>query len=77
VRAADRDLLQTLLAAYGPGGQEDDVREVCCREPAPLVDGLTVDPAGDVVGLPRGTRGPSSAAPARLVTEFPCRPTPR
>ncbi|MDP9427668.1 MAG: peptidase M42, partial [Actinomycetota bacterium] len=55
MRRTDRDLLQELLAAYGPGGQEDDVREICRRELAPLVDELTVDPAGNVVGLPRGT----------------------
>ncbi len=66
MRAADRDLLRTLLAAYGPGGQEDDVREVCCRELAPLVDELTVDPAGNVVGLLRGTG--ERDAPAVRVT---------
>ena len=57
---ADRALLQELLSAYGPGGQEDDVREVCERELAPLVDELTVDPAGNVVGLLRGTGDPGA-----------------
>ena len=52
---ADRDLLQRLLSAYGPGGQEDDVRAICRRELEPLVDEPTVDPAGNLVGLLRGT----------------------
>jgi putative aminopeptidase FrvX len=34
----DRDLLDELLATYGPCGQEDAVREVCGRELEPLVD---------------------------------------
>jgi putative aminopeptidase FrvX len=55
VDPADRDLLQRLLSAYGPGGQEDDVRAICRRELEPLVDELTVDPAGNLVGLLRGT----------------------
>jgi putative aminopeptidase FrvX len=57
VDPADRDLLQHLLSAYGPGGQEDDVRTICRRELEPLVDELTVDPAGNLVGLLRGTGG--------------------
>lgn len=52
---ADRDLLQELLHAYGPGGQEDDVREICRRELAPLVDAVHVDAAGNLVGLIRGS----------------------
>ena len=54
----DRDLLQELLYAYGPGGQEEDVREICRRELAPLVDELSVDAAGNLVGLVRGTGDP-------------------
>ncbi|TFV52021.1 peptidase M42 [Blastococcus sp. TF02A-35] len=56
----DRELLQELLHAYGPGGQEDDVREVCRRALEPLVDELTVDAAGNLVGLVRGS---DAAAP--------------
>jgi putative aminopeptidase FrvX len=51
----DQDLLQELLWAYGPSGQEDAVRDVCLRELAPCVDESWVDPAGDVVGLIRGS----------------------
>ncbi len=63
---ADRDLLQELLSAYGPGGQEDDVRAICRRELEPLVDELTVDPAGNLVGLLRGTG--TAEAPVVRVT---------
>lgn len=51
----DRALLQELLHAYGPGGQEDEVRAICRREFAPLVDELSVDAAGNLVGLLRGS----------------------
>ncbi|CAJ1586788.1 peptidase M42 [[Mycobacterium] wendilense] len=53
---AQLDLLQELLWAYGPCGQEDAVREICRRELAPHVDELWVDPAGNVVGLLRGAK---------------------
>jgi len=43
----DGDLLQELLWAYGPCGQEDAVREVCGRELGPLVDEMWVDAAGN------------------------------
>ncbi len=56
----DRDLLQELLWAYGPSGQEDAVREVCLRELAPSVDESWIDEAGNVVGLIRGS-GAASA----------------
>lgn len=42
--ALERDLLQGLLWAYGPSGQEDAVRDVYLRELAPLVDESWVDP---------------------------------
>jgi len=51
----DRELLQELLWAYGPSGQEDAVREICLRELAPAVDESWVDDAGNVVGLIRGS----------------------
>jgi putative aminopeptidase FrvX len=44
------DLLQELLFAYGPCGQEDAVRAVCGRELEPFVDDLWTDDAGNLVG---------------------------
>ena len=35
---AERELLQELLCAYGPGGHEDAVRAVCRRELEPVAD---------------------------------------
>jgi putative aminopeptidase FrvX len=69
VSPADRDLLQELLSAYGPGGQEDDVRAICRRELEPLVDELTVDPAGNLVGLLRGT-GEAEAPVVRVTAHM-------
>lgn len=54
----NRELLQELLWAYGPCGQEDAVRDICRRELEKLVDDLWVDDAGNLVGLIRGDRGP-------------------
>jgi putative aminopeptidase FrvX len=49
-----RDLLQELLWACGPSGQEDDVRDICQRELTAAVDETWVDKAGNLVGLIRG-----------------------
>lgn len=60
------DLLQELLTAYGPGGQEDDVRAIVRRELEPLVDELHVDPAGNVVARLEGGDGPVIRVMAHL-----------
>lgn len=49
-RNANEDLLQELLWAYGPCGQEDAVREVCARELQPVVDDMWTDGAGNLIG---------------------------
>ncbi len=54
-------LLQELVYARGPSGQEDEVRVVCERELEPLCDETHVDAAGNVIGLVRGS---SPEAPA-------------
>jgi putative aminopeptidase FrvX len=64
-----RDLLQELLWAYGPCGQEDDVRNVCRRELEPNVDETWVDEAGNLVGLIRG-RGDGSAPAIRVMAHM-------
>jgi putative aminopeptidase FrvX len=68
-RGLRRDLLQELLWAYGPGGQEDAVREVCRRELEPVGDETWVDQAGNLVGLIRGKgiKDDGEAAPGRRV----------
>ncbi|GAT12644.1 M20/M25/M40 family metallo-hydrolase [Mycolicibacterium novocastrense] len=63
-----RDLLQELLHAYCPCGQEDDVREVCRRELEPHVDEMWVDEAGNLIGLLRGED--REAQPARVMAHL-------
>lgn len=48
-------LLQELIYARGPSGQEEEVRMVCKREMQSLCDEIHVDAAGNLVGLLRGT----------------------
>jgi putative aminopeptidase FrvX len=48
-------LLEELLMARGPGDQENEVRGVCLRELKPHCDKAWVDPAGNVIGLIKGT----------------------
>ncbi|CQD02526.1 M42 glutamyl aminopeptidase [Mycobacterium europaeum] len=43
-------LLQELLWAYGPCGQEAEVRAVCARELQPVVDDMWTDDAGNLIG---------------------------
>lgn len=64
----DRELLQELLFAYGPCGQEEAVREVCHRVLAPLVDETWVDRAGNLVGLLRGRD--ATASPVRVMAHL-------
>jgi putative aminopeptidase FrvX len=47
------DVLQELLWAYGPCGQEDAVRKICHRELQPVVDDTWIDAAGNLVGALR------------------------
>jgi len=58
------ELLQELLRAYGPAGQEDAVRDICRRELAPCVDHTWIDPAGNPIGVIRGGGGPATAVMA-------------
>ena len=43
-------LLQELISARGPSGQEDEVREICRRELSRCCDRVWVDGALNVVG---------------------------
>lgn len=44
------ELLQELLWAYGPCGQEDAVRAVIARELQPVVDDMWTDDSGNLIG---------------------------
>ncbi|MBI3236772.1 MAG: peptidase M42, partial [Chlamydiales bacterium] len=54
-------LLQSLVNAYGPCGQEEEVREVCRMQLKPLVDEMWVDSAGNLIGKIEGKKGSSCA----------------
>ncbi|AUZ45879.1 M28 family peptidase [Pseudomonas orientalis] len=58
-------LLEQLLLARGPGGQEDEVRAICLERLRPLCDETWVDPAGNVIGLVKGAQ--DDGAPRRAV----------
>lgn len=62
------DLLQELVEAYGPVGQEDAVREICRREAAPFADDVWVDGAGNVIALLRS--GDHDAPAIRLMAHM-------
>jgi putative aminopeptidase FrvX len=62
----DLKLLQELLSAFGPCGQEDAVRDICRRELEPLVDETWVDEAGNLVGLIRGGDAPAVRVMAHM-----------
>ncbi|WP_441959127.1 M20/M25/M40 family metallo-hydrolase [Mycolicibacterium houstonense] len=55
------ELLQELLRAYGPCGQEDAVRDICRRELGPYADELWTDAAGNLVATFGGS-DPASPA---------------
>lgn len=62
----ERALLQELLSAYGPCGQEDEVRDICRRELEPFVDELSSDAAGNLVGLIRGQQAATTRVLAHM-----------
>lgn len=49
------DLLQLLINAKGPCGEEDEVRALCKQHLQPLVDETWTDAAGNLIGKIRGT----------------------
>jgi len=51
------ELLQDLIYARGPCGQEDEVRAICRRELETCCDAVHIDEAGNVVGRVRGMNG--------------------
>jgi putative aminopeptidase FrvX len=68
--ALNVDLLQELLWAYGPCGQEDAVREICKRELESVVDEMWMDPAGNLIGLIRSGLGESATPPVRVMAHM-------
>lgn len=63
----DFSLLEELLLARGPGGQEDEVRAVCRRELEASCDEVWLDPADNLVGLIRASDVPRDSAQSRAI----------
>ncbi len=61
---ADYSLLEALLLARGPGGNEQEVRSVCRRELEASCDKVWLDAADNLVGLIRAEGAPREAATA-------------
>ncbi|MBC3776788.1 M42 family peptidase [Pseudomonas sp. SWRI99] len=61
-------LLQRLLMARGPGGQEDEVRAICQAHLMRYCDQTWTDPAGNVIGLLKGHQpDPESRQAVRIM----------
>ena len=62
------DLLQSLVNAYGPPGQEDEVRALCEKELKPIADEMWIDAAGNLIAKIEAV-GPTSP-PVRLMAHM-------
>lgn len=60
------ELVQRLLDAPGIAGREDQVREIVRTEMTPLVDDLSVDAMGSVIGVKKGSGGPKIMLAAHM-----------
>ena len=63
----EETLLEQLLMARGPGGEEFEVRELCQKELEQHCDDTWVDDAGNLVGVIRGSAGAGKDASGVLV----------
>lgn len=63
----DTDLLERLLYARGPGGEEDEVREIVHGELKKYCPDTWVDEAGNVIGLLRSGKPSDTSKSATLV----------
>lgn len=55
-RTENIHLLQALVSARGPSGEEDEVRTLCHQQLKPFVDDSWIDPAGNVIGKISGSK---------------------
>lgn len=63
-------LLQALLLARGPGGQEDEVRDICLSELRRHGDEVSVDPAGNVLALIKSGKANAQRQPIRVMAHL-------
>ena len=60
------DLLKTLCETPGISGREEPIRKVVVDALRPLVDSITSDAMGNVIGLKKGTGGPKVMIAAHM-----------
>ncbi|MFJ5282837.1 M42 family peptidase [Pseudomonas sp. NPDC088429] len=63
-------LLEKLLLARGPGGQEDEVREICFNELSKYCDDVSIDDAGNVRGLIKSHAESKRERPIRVMAHL-------
>lgn len=68
MKKAQFSLLQSLVQAYGPCGEENEVRTLCEKELRSLTDEIWTDAAGNLIGKIKG-KGKSSPA-IRIMTHM-------
>jgi putative aminopeptidase FrvX len=66
----DETLLERLPMAHGPRGEEDEVRDICRAELERHCDDVTVDRAGNVIGLIRSTEVSDPAIGIRVMAHL-------
>ena len=62
----DFELLKRICETPGISGSEDPIRKVVAAELRPLVDTVESDPMGNVIGIKRGSGGPSVMIAAHI-----------
>jgi endoglucanase len=55
-----KDLIKTLVEAFGPSGFEDRIRDIIRREIKGLADSLRVDSSGSLIAVKKGPGGKSA-----------------
>lgn len=66
MRSMNIALLKRLCEAPGIPGHEDAIRKVVIEEMRGLVDEISVDPMGNVIGVRKGSGGPKVAVSAHM-----------
>lgn len=64
------DLLQRLIRARAPSGQEDEVALICQKELERVCDEVTTDMCGNVIGVIKGDSQSSGHTSVRLMTHM-------
>lgn len=64
------ELLQELICARGPAGEEGEVAAICQRELEAICDEVWKDPTGNVISLIRAEERENKAGPVRIMAHM-------